>query len=110
MAGVMTILWVAYGYSLDVFGVHGVGGIVGAILTGLCAVKLGGSGGNEGIEAAAQMWIQAKGVFVTIGWSAIVSIITFIIADKLVGARVSTDAENTGLDLSDHEEQGYDIH
>jgi len=105
-----TTLKKKFGYddSLDVFGVHGIGGIVGAILTGLCAVKLGGN--KPELEVGAQMWIQTKGVFVTVGWSGVVSVIAFFIADKLVGARVSMDAENTGLDLTDHEEQGYEIH
>lgn len=99
-----------FGYddSLDVFGVHGVGGIVGALLTGLCATEAMGGAGIE-VSAGMQIWSQFLSVVVTIAWSAGVSIIAFFITDKLLGARVAIEDENTGLDLSNHEEQGYDI-
>jgi len=99
-----------YDDSLDVFGVHGVGGIIGAILTGLCAADfMGGVGLEDGVTVGSQMWAQTKSVFVTIAWSGVVSVAAFFIVDKLIGARVSDEAENTGLDLSEHDEQGYDI-
>jgi len=107
-----TTLKKKFGYddSLDVFGVHGVGGVVGAVLTGLCAAGfMGGAGLEEGVSAMSQVWSQFLSVVVTIVWSGVVSIAAFVLVDKTIGARVTPDAENTGLDLSDHEEQGYEI-
>ncbi len=98
-----------YDDSLDVFGVHGVGGIVGAIGTGiLCAPSLGGTGflveaGTMGAQVAA----QAKGVAVTIVWSAVVSVIALLIVKVLVGLRVKEDEEREGLDLTSHGERAY---
>ncbi len=98
-----------YDDSLDVFGVHGIGGIVGALLAGVCASKaLGGSGMEHG-SIGTQVWYQFLSVVVTIGWSAIVSIVAFVIVDKLVGARVAPEVERNGLDVAEHEEQGYEI-
>jgi len=98
-----------YGYddSLDVFGVHGVGGIVGAILTGLCAHNM--FGGSEGLfDISAQMWVQTKSVLLTIVWSAIATWIALKIADALTGGiRANDDDEELGLDLADHGEAGY---
>ena len=98
----------AFGYddSLDVFGVHGVGGIVGALLTGLCAA--GFLGGSEGdLNVGAQMFIQLKSVVVTIIWSAVVATIGLGIARAVVGLRVSEEVEHSGLDLAEHNEEGY---
>ncbi len=97
--------------SLDVFGVHGIGGIVGAVLTGVVAGEaFGGAGFGDGISSmGAQVWAQIKSVAVTIVWSGIVSIVTLFIVDKIVGLRVQSDDELRGLDLSDHDEQGYEI-
>ncbi|MFQ3224793.1 MAG: Amt family ammonium transporter [Lentimonas sp.] len=96
--------------SLDVFCVHGIGGIVGAVLTGLTAAGFMGGVGLDGVSVGSQMWAQSKSVFVTIGWSAVVSVVAFFIVDKLVGgARVSDESETTGLDLSEHDEQAYHI-
>lgn len=103
-----TVMKRKFGYddSLDVFGVHGVGGIVGAILTGLCAAGfLGGSKGN--LDVAHQMFTQFKSVMVTAIWSAVVSVIALSIAKALVGLRVSEDVEHAGLDQSEHGEEGY---
>jgi Amt family ammonium transporter len=101
----------ALGYddSLDVFGVHGVGGIVGAILTGLCAAEfMGGAGLDEAVTVAAQVTAQAKGVGVTIIWSGVVSVIAYFVANALTGgARISEEGEQQGLDLTDHDESGY---
>lgn len=100
-----------FGYddSLDVFGVHGVGGIVGAILTGLCAAEfMGGAGLDEAVTVAAQVTAQAKGVGVTIIWSGVVSVIAYFVANALTGgARISEEGEQQGLDLTDHDESGY---
>ena len=101
-----------FGYddSLDVFGVHGVGGIVGALLTGVfAATQFGGSGLAEGMTVGGQVWAQAKSVLVTIAWSGVVSAIAFFLVDKLVGMRVPLEVERGGLDLAEHQEQAYEI-
>jgi Amt family ammonium transporter len=101
-----------FGYddSLDVFGVHGIGGIVGAILTGLCAASfMGGIGLDEGVSAGAQVWAQTLSVIVTIAWSGVVSFVVLKVVDATVGLRVSEDVEVSGLDLKLHDEQGYEI-
>ena len=110
----------AFGYddSLDAFGVHCIGGIVGALLTGVFhAQSLGGPGmvpdwttaamatNPDGILA--QVWIQAKGVLLTIVWSGVVAFIAFKIADLTVGLRVTEEQEREGLDISAHGETAY---
>ena len=101
----------ALGYddSLDVFGVHGIGGIVGALLTGLCAAEfMGGAGLGEAVTVTAQVTAQAKGVGVTVIWSGVVSVIAYFVANALTGgARISEEGEQQGLDLTDHDESGY---
>ena len=100
----------ALGYddSLDVFGVHGIGGIVGAILTGVCAAESMGGAGLELDSIGAQVIAQIKSVIVTIIWSAVVSVVAFKIAGALTGGcRVSDDEEDQGLDLNSHGESGY---
>ena len=98
-----------YDDSLDVFGVHGVGGIVGAVLTGLTAAEFMGGVGLGDVSVGAQIWAQTQSVLVTIVWSGVVSVVAFVLVDKTIGARVSPEAEDTGLDLSEHDEQSYDI-
>jgi ammonium transporter, Amt family len=101
-----------FGYddSLDVFGVHGVGGIVGALLTGVCAsAEFGGAGLAEGMTVGGQVWAQAKSLLVTAAWSGVVSIAAFILVDRLVGMRVPMEVERGGLDLAEHQEQAYEI-
>ncbi len=102
--------------SLDVFGVHGVGGIVGALLTGVFAAPaLGGSGvfdyvanaANPDFSIASQVWIQLKGVLITIVWSGVVSAIAFKLVDMIVGLRVPEDEEREGLDITSHGESAY---
>jgi Amt family ammonium transporter len=91
----------------DVFGVHGVGGILGAILTGVfCAASLGGVE-PEGYNMAHQVWVQIKSVLVTIVWCGVVSVIAYKIADLIVGLRVSEEAEREGLDITSHGETAY---
>lgn len=91
----------------DVFGVHGVGGILGAVLTGVfCAASLGGVE-PDGYNMAKQLWGQIEGVLLTIVWSGVVSFIAFKVADILVGLRVSEDAEREGLDITSHGESAY---
>ena len=102
--------------SLDVFGVHGVGGIAGALLTGVFAApSLGGTGvwdyvankAGESYSIGSQVYIQAHGVLVTIVWSAVVAFIAFKLVDMVVGLRVSEEAEREGLDISSHGETAY---
>jgi Amt family ammonium transporter len=92
----------ALGYddSLDAFGVHAVGGIVGALLTGVLAVKA--IGGTDG--SVAQLWIQTKGILWTIVYGAIVSFILFKVIDLVLGLRVSDEQEREGLDQALHGE------
>ena len=102
--------------SLDVFGVHGVGGIVGALLTGVFNTQdLGGPGlvtdwvtvavGSNGIGA--QVWIQLKAVLTTIVWSGVVAFVAFKIVDLTIGLRVTEEEEREGLDISSHGETAY---
>ncbi|WP_370661876.1 ammonium transporter [Denitromonas iodatirespirans] len=93
--------------SLDVFGVHGVGGILGAILTGVfTAPSLGGTGAED-FSIASQTWIQTYSVLITIGWSGVVSLVAFKIVDVLVGLRVPEEEEREGLDIAAHGESAY---
>ncbi|HWH81149.1 MAG TPA: ammonium transporter [Burkholderiaceae bacterium] len=102
--------------SLDVFGVHGVGGIVGALLTGVFNTQALGGPGFVGDWVTAsvtsnpigtQVWIQLKAVLVTIVWSGVVSLIAYFIVDKVIGLRVSEEDEREGLDISAHGETAY---
>jgi ammonium transporter, Amt family len=93
--------------SLDVFGVHGVGGILGAILTGVfSAASLGGVKGDD-YSIASQVLIQAEGVIITMVWSAVVAFIAYKITDMVVGLRVTEEAEREGLDITSHGETAY---
>jgi Amt family ammonium transporter len=93
--------------TCDVFGVHGVGGILGAILTGVfCASSLGGVE-PEGFNMAHQVWVQFKSVVVTLVWSGVVAAIAFAICKVTVGLRVSEEAEREGLDITSHGESAY---
>lgn len=98
-----------YDDSLDVFGVHAVGGIVGAILVGVFAAPaLGGLGfGVEEGGMVAQVIVQAKGVIATIIYTAVVSFILLKIIDMVIGLRVSEEEEIEGLDMASHDERGY---
>lgn len=98
--------------SLDVFGVHGTGGIVGALLTGiLCSPDFGGTGFKEGWDSiGGQFMGQLVSVIITIGVSGVVSVVGFLLADKLFhGVRVTQDEEREGLDLSWHGERAYNL-
>jgi Amt family ammonium transporter len=100
----------ALGYddSLDVFGVHAIGGIVGAILTGVFAAPaLGGFG--EVTDIAAQVWIQAKGVGFTILYTAVATLVILKAIQWTIGLRVSDEAESEGLDIALHNERGYNL-
>jgi Amt family ammonium transporter len=102
--------------SLDVFGVHGVGGIVGAILTGVFNTQALGGPGLVGDWVTAsvtsnaigtQVWIQLKAVLLTIVWSGVVSVVAFKIVDLVVGLRVPEEEEREGLDITSHGETAY---
>jgi ammonium transporter, Amt family len=98
-----------FGYddSLDVFGVHAVGGIVGALLTGVAAGSLGGSGLPEGMTIGAQVWIQAKSVLLTAAWSGAGTFAIMRLLDSTLGVRVTREQEVEGLDLALHDERAY---
>ena len=102
--------------ALDVFGVHGVGGILGALLTGVFASpSLGGTGVydyvankvNPDYSIGGQVWIQFQGVLTTIVWSGVVAFIAYKLVDLLLGLRVSEEEEREGLDISSHGETAY---
>jgi ammonium transporter, Amt family len=102
--------------SLDVFGVHAIGGILGALLTGVFnAPDLGGPGFvnnwfemKPGFESiAGQVWIQAKAVGVTLVWSGVVAAIAYKLVDLTIGLRVTEEEEREGLDTSSHGEAAY---
>ena len=115
----LACLWGVHGFkkmtgiddSLDVFGVHGIGAIVGALLTGIfCAPSLGGTGFKEGWDSiSGQFYGQFMSVIVAIIWSAVVSVIAFKLASMLFGLRVDADQESEGLDLASHGERGYNL-
>jgi Amt family ammonium transporter len=98
-----------FGYddSLDAFGVHGVGGVIGSILTGVFASVA--FGGSETIDVTRQVGVQALAVLVCGAWSAGITWAAFRLADLLAGARVEEEHELIGLDLANHEERGYDL-
>jgi Amt family ammonium transporter len=94
--------------SLDVFPVHGVGGVIGTLLTGVFAAPaLGGLGLPEGATIGSQVLIQGLGVLVTLVWSGVVSLVLLKAIDALLGLRVSAEDETQGLDVALHEERGY---
>jgi len=104
--------------SLDVFGVHGVGGITGALLTGVfCSPSLGGTGIYDYVANAVapeydmmgQVIIQATAVVTTLVWSGVVAYISYKIVDMVVGLRVSEEEEREGLDISSHGETAYQL-
>jgi Amt family ammonium transporter len=102
--------------SLDVFGVHGVGGILGALLTGVFASpSLGGAGIYDYVANAVspeysitgQLWIQLQAVLTTVIWSSVVAFIAYKVVDMIVGLRVTEEEEREGLDISSHGETAY---
>jgi Amt family ammonium transporter len=100
-----------YDDSLDVFGIHAIGGIIGAILTGIfCAESLGGAGFGDGINSiGSQVKVQSLGVGATLLYTGIMSAIILKVIDGIMGLRVSDDEEMEGLDLALHNERGYII-
>ena len=112
------ICYVATGYlkrtlhiddSLDVFPVHGVGGILGTLLAGVFVATLGGAGLAEGMTVGSQVWVQFVGVAATFIWCAIASWVILKVVDSVIGLRVDRDQETQGLDIVLHDETGYNI-
>ena len=120
----------ALGYddTLDVFGVHAIGGFIGAIGTGIVAAPIYGGAGvvdytkcvvKDGLVTSdcpigdydmwAQVFIQFKNALITIGWSAVGSLIVYLIISVLVGLRVSPETEREGLDIAEHGERAYNM-
>ncbi len=96
-----------YDDSLDVFGIHGIGGIVGALTTGiLTAPWLGGTGGDD-FSIGSQLWVQFVAVLVTVVWCGVISAILYKIVDVVIGLRPTEEAERQGLDLTSHGEVAY---
>ncbi len=94
--------------SLDVFGIHGVAGIVGAMLTGVFNFQALGGPGAAGLEGLGwQLWIQLEGILITIAWSGLVAWVAYFVADKVCGLRVAPDVERSGLDVPCHGENAY---
>jgi len=97
-----------YDDSLDVFGVHGVGGIIGAIGTGfLASTAFGGGGYADGVSMGGQVTTQIISVLVTIVWTGVISFILFKIIDAVIGLRVPEDEEREGIDATQHGEAAY---
>ena len=98
-----------FGYddSLDAFGIHGIGGIVGAIGTGIVYQPFLGGPGDGSTPMGEQLWTQTFGVLVTIGWAGVGTLIAGLIVKMLIGLRVSEEAEVDGLDISEHGERAY---
>ena len=107
--GVTTLKkWLRVDDPCDVFGVHGVCGIIGCLLTGVFASSsLGGVGYAEGVTMGHQVWVQLFSVLVTIVWTAVVAFIGFKVADMIVGLRVPEEQEREGLDVNSHGENAY---
>ena len=99
---------VGYDDSLDVFGVHGIGGIVGVLLTGVFASSaLGGS--VEDLNIGNQLWLQAVGIVVTLVYSGALTFILVKVVDSVIGIRVTAEEEDTGLDIALHVERGFNL-
>jgi ammonium transporter, Amt family len=100
-----------YDDSLDAFGVHGIGGIWGALATGLFATKTVNPAGADGLFYGnpAQFGIQLKATLITVAYSFVVSFVLLKVIHALMGVRAGSDQERIGLDLSDHREAAYTV-
>jgi Amt family ammonium transporter len=107
--GFVAVVKRRFGYddTLDAFGLHGIGGMVGALLTGVFAAK--GLGGSQEIVIATQLWIQAKSVLFTIFYSGVISWLILKAIDKTIGLRADPENEAIGLDQSEHSENAYNL-
>jgi len=103
--------------ALDVFGVHGIGGILGALLTGVFNPwSMGGTGiidyvNNTIVDTSigSQLWIQTQAVLTAVIWSAVVALICYKIVDWTIGLRVPEEEEREGLDTTSHGERAYNL-
>ena len=109
--GVMAKNRFGYDDSLDVVGIHGVGGVIGLLAAGLFATKLVNPGGADGLFFGnpSQLGIQCLAIIVTIVYTFVVSYILLKVIDKIFGLRVPEDNEIRGLDLSEHDETAYSL-
>ena len=99
----------AFGYddSLDVFGIHGVGGILGSIGTGVLVSPALGGVGVDGYTMGGQVWVQTLAVLIAVVWSGVASYVLYKLVDMIVGLRVAPETEREGLDLAEHGERAY---
>ena len=99
--------------SLDVFPVHGVGGMLGTLFAGIFASDalgvFSGQGYNEGMNMASQVQVQVVGIASTFIYTAIVTLVLLKLVDKLLVLRIDDEGETRGLDLTEHDERGYDL-
>jgi len=96
--------------SLDVFPVHGIGGLLGTLLTGVFASTLfGGVGYADGVTMGSQLLTQFVGVIATAAWSGIATVVLLKVSGALAGMRVAPEAETEGLDTVLHNEKGYNL-
>ena len=95
--------------SLDVFPVHGVGGILGTFVTGIFAATLGGMGLPQGVTIGQQLGTQAIGILATAAWCAAATFVILKLVDAMTGIRVSAEQETEGLDITQHNETGYNL-
>ncbi|MEC7803475.1 MAG: ammonium transporter [Pseudomonadota bacterium] len=95
--------------SLDVFPVHGVGGFIGLLLTAVFAASFGGQGLPEGATVGSQLLVQLTGAVATIIWCGVITLVLLKIIDAILGLRVSQEEESEGLDLTLHDERGYNL-
>ena len=94
--------------SLDVFPVHGVGGILGTLMAGIfVSAGLGGAGLAEGMTMSSQVGVQLTGIIATIAWTALATFVILKVVDAITGLRVSDEDETQGLDITQHDERGY---
>ncbi|MBK1700465.1 ammonium transporter [Thiococcus pfennigii] len=108
IASTMVKRSLGYDDSLDVWGVHGVAGIVGALLTGVFAdASLGGAGLAEGMTIASQVWVQFVSILATLIYGGIGSFVILKVVDWTIGLRVTEEQETEGLDIAQHDERGY---
>jgi Amt family ammonium transporter len=100
-----------YDDTLDAFGVHGIGGIWGALATGLFATKSVNAAGADGLFYGnpAQLWIQLKVTLVTVAWAFVMSYVLLKVVNAVMGARSSEHEERVGLDLTGHRESAYTV-
>jgi Amt family ammonium transporter len=101
----------AFGYddSLDVFGIHGIGGIIGSLGTGILVSPALGGVGVDGYTMGGQLWVQFVAVLIAVVWCGVVSFVLYKLVDMLVGLRVSPETEREGLDLAEHGERAYTV-